>query len=77
VPGQARHDENGSRSSERAGDREDLCDRPLLALRPVDPQREAAREHEQREDDLQVDETAAERRRTQQREQRAERERGA
>ena len=50
---------------------EQLGDRALLALGPVDPERDARREREQREADLQVEEAAAERRRAHQRHERA------
>jgi hypothetical protein len=62
VAGKARHEQNGSCGGQGSDQCEQLGDRAALALRPVDPDRDRRRDHEQREGQLEVDEAAPERR---------------
>ena len=72
APGTSEH---GRGRRERAGGREQLGDRALRPLGPVDPERDAGREHEEREAELEVEVAAAERRVAHERHERADVER--
>ena len=68
----ARQQQHGAGGEQRAGHRHDLRDRAVLALRPVQPQRDPRRDTEQREAQHHVDVAAAERGHAEQRHQRGE-----
>ena len=72
VPDGAGDDEHGDRGEQRAGDGGEFGDRALLPVRAVDPQRDPSGDTEQREAQLEVDVSAAERRHPEQRDERPE-----
>ena len=72
VPGGAGHDQDRRGGERGAAGREQLGDRALRPLGPVDPERDRRCGDEQREAELEVEVAAAERRDVQQRHERAE-----
>ena len=71
VPGEPGDEQHRAGREARADEREQLDHRPVLALRTVDPQRHERREREEQERQLEIDEPASERRRADQRHERA------
>ena len=65
-------EEHGGRGGQGPAERQELGDGSMLALRPVDRDRDSAGEREEREQELEVDVAAPERVGAQEREQRAE-----
>ena len=57
MAGGARDEQRRAGGEQRAAEREQLGDRPLLALGPVEPERDAGRDREEREHELEVEDS--------------------